>query len=687
MDDGDKPMEGEEPTEPSSPGDEATTHVMQVDVLGCIRGTQVPLKAGFLPVFEAVVNSVHATQDRFGDEVADKGRVTVHVHRVQQASTPTPGRPATMGITGFTIIDNGVGFTDDNLTSFETAYSTAKLQRGGKGMGRFSWLVVCDHAVIESVFERGDGDRTLRRFEFKATARGIEAFEEKAAGDNDLSTTIRLVGVQRKYLEALRKTTEFIVERLFEQCFGYLVVGRCPRITVVDEFLDGTQRVELNDKLSEHSIGDELEFTIGEHAFCARHVQLEARGDRHHEAHLCGNNRVVESFNLAHVSDLSSSPIGIDGASVVHHVFVSGDVLDQSVDATRTRLDLEEDASLFASAGIVDMKTLRAAIGAHVNEQLEDVLSAAQQENFEKIAQHIRSVKPEYRGLLRHKEAQLKRVEWTDNEQQMDERLYRVQQEWEAEVRAAQRAVEDQLNNEAADPDEVAEELSRVIQEVNEAGQTNLVRYVANRRAVLTFLTRLLARNAIEDHVHRVVFPTKRTSDEVDFDDHNLWLVDDTLAFYDFIASDVPLTSIGPAPSGGLRRPDVLAFKTGDMPYQHVALIEFKRPDRDDDNPVQQLLEYAILLREGGAKNADNVTMPGIPIHVRIDAYAVATLTQPLLDRVRRGPCNMVQAESPARWIGKSDRENLTLELLDFSLFVERARQRNHAFFVKLGLN
>ena len=130
----------------------------------------------------------------------------------------------------------------------------------------------------------------------------------------------------------------------------------------------------------------------------------------------------------------------------------------------------------------------------------------------------------------------------------------------------------------------------------------------------------------------------------------------------------------------------MLAFKTGDAPFHHVALVEFKKPERDDENPVQQLVDYAVLLREGGAKDRSGRTLSGIPKGVRIDGYAIATLTPRLESKLRTGPGNMQKAEGDWRWYGGVPAENLSIEVLDFQAFVTRAEQRNRAFFTKLGL-
>ena len=111
-----------------------------MDLQGRLRNTKVAAQDAFLPVFEAIVNSIHSIQDRFGlEDAAEKGCIQVHVHRVQQHQRPgMAGRPPVEPVTSFTVVDNGVGFTDPNLKSFETADSTAKIERGGKGIGRLT---------------------------------------------------------------------------------------------------------------------------------------------------------------------------------------------------------------------------------------------------------------------------------------------------------------------------------------------------------------------------------------------------------------------------------------------------------------------------------------------------------------------------------------------------------------------
>ena len=283
-----------------------------MDLQGRLRNTKVAAQAAFLPVFEAIVNSIHSIEDRFGREHAAKqGHIQVHVYRVQQHQLlGMSGRPPVEPVKSFTVVDNGVGFTDPNLKSFETADSTAKSARGGKGIGRLTWLIVFDKAEIESQF-RGDEDRLRRRsFTFSPTETGISDFSDEALeSEETIETQVRLLGVQKLYKEPLRKGLEVIAERVFEHCFNYFVVGKCPRVTVIEHRADGISELVVNELTQGLAISQMEQLKVGEHDLVLRHVQQRHVSGKKHLGHLLANDRVVSSFPLADVSDLGADPI------------------------------------------------------------------------------------------------------------------------------------------------------------------------------------------------------------------------------------------------------------------------------------------------------------------------------------------------------------------------------------------
>ena len=86
---------------------------------GRLRNTSLPASSGMLPLFEAVANSIHAIED--ANLSPDEGSITVQIVRDGQLKLDfDKGRkrsgPEAKGyIIGFTITDNGIGFTDGFL--------------------------------------------------------------------------------------------------------------------------------------------------------------------------------------------------------------------------------------------------------------------------------------------------------------------------------------------------------------------------------------------------------------------------------------------------------------------------------------------------------------------------------------------------------------------------------------------
>lgn len=119
------------------------------------------------PIIEAVCNSV----DAIGTNRID-GYVKIIVKR--DCQTTTDGQSDTNGnIVAIDIIDNGVGFTDENAESFDTFRSGYKMQQGGKGFGRFMYLKYFRSVSIDSVFEE-NGQLKRREFTFGHKSEIIE---------------------------------------------------------------------------------------------------------------------------------------------------------------------------------------------------------------------------------------------------------------------------------------------------------------------------------------------------------------------------------------------------------------------------------------------------------------------------------------------------------------------------------
>ena len=136
------------------------------------------------------------------------------------------------------------------------------------------------------------------------------------------------------------------------------------------------------------------------------------------------------------------------------------------------------------------------------------------------------------------------------------------------------------------------------------------------RRCVLDLFGRALelgpdGKYRSEGEVHDIIFPRRTDSDQIDFDDHNLWMLDERLNFASYVISDKSpeATSLDRTDVMIFNRPVV--FRGENEPSNPVTIFEFKKPQRDDfvnpsskEDPVQQIVRYVNQIREGQLRNS-----------------------------------------------------------------------------------
>lgn len=102
--------------------------------------------AAMQPLFEAISNSIHSTQAKFGDAVQAQGRVivTIETNRKKEGVWAT-------------VDDNGIGLDERNWEAFTTTDTDNKLSIGGKGVGRLLWLDCFERTSVSSVYRGPNG--------------------------------------------------------------------------------------------------------------------------------------------------------------------------------------------------------------------------------------------------------------------------------------------------------------------------------------------------------------------------------------------------------------------------------------------------------------------------------------------------------------------------------------------------
>ena len=270
---------------------------METNLQGRLRNLTLPKKSGLIPLFEAVVNSIHAIEDRFLEvkEISKNGRIDIYINR--EAQLPildlSPGRKPERSIVGFEIADNGIGFDEKNWDSFNRLDFTYKTERGCRGVGRLTWLKAFGDVKITSTFN-ANGDRLSREFAFSRDQEVGGGKPTDAPAAQPLGSKVSLRGFRKSYAGAVEKTAEAIATRLLEHTLWYFVrTAGVPRIIIHDEQLD--EPIELNDLFDKHMLAESShkEFQIKGVQFDITHVKFRLRQDRKHVLSYCAGQRLV----------------------------------------------------------------------------------------------------------------------------------------------------------------------------------------------------------------------------------------------------------------------------------------------------------------------------------------------------------------------------------------------------------
>lgn len=656
---------------------------METDVKGKINEKKLAYNNTLLPLFEAIVNSIQAIEE---DSATKPGLIEIDLTRSKQKGAALfDGTEALPDILDFTVRDNGVGFNKDNYESFNYAHSTYK--KGGKGIGRFTWLRAFALAEIESRFKEND-QWHLRKFRFEPTKIGIEKHTlEPVNTNNERYTIVKLKGLKQEYRKWCNSKAEDIALKIIEHTFIYFLGDSCPRILLNDM---GTQIV-VNDLFQLFTKGqvDVENIKVKENDFKLTFVKLySSKVDN--KIHYCANNREVIFDKISiDIPELDNFLTDKDGNQFSIGIYVEGDFLDENVNEERTLIVFNKGEVGFPD--YITQEELRKAITNRLQEKFDEQINQLSETRFSKVKDFVGN-HPRYKQLIKYKPEQLKKIPSTLSEEKMEIEVFKIQQELELEVKKETNKVLKFIESEEdmATFDEKHKELYAKIIEV---GNSKLSEYVIHRKLVLDLFDKMLKKQATEKAVHSLIFPLQTLSDEIGFEDHNLWMLDEKLSYHKYLASDKKLKKVKVVESNSDDRPDILifnkpfAFANDDKPYGSIVIIEFKRPMRDDytdkENPIAQVNKYAREIIEGKAKDKDNREFD-FRANTPIYSYIICDLTTKLKGFAKDAGYKLLP--SGDGYFAFNDNYNMYIEIMSFDKVLQDSKERNRVLFEKLNL-
>jgi len=645
----------------------------------------------YTPIIEAIVNSIQSIVSK---EIGN-GKIEIILHRENtlQFENSIPD------IKTIEIRDNGLGFTQDNRDSFDTFYSEHKKDIGGKGFGRFMFVKYFQNVKIESVFKDKAGKLSSRKFRFGKEYEII--VDEKIDKTNAIDTYTNLIleGIKEGY--SFEKNIETIAKKILEKTLIFFINSsfKCPTIIVREH--DNSQSIILNDYLTgknEIQLCNSSEFTIPDtkndsnYTFTAKIFKIYFPGSQKSKISLTGHNREVTDTPLhKYVPEFEDDFYDEDEngtkKNYIIKTYILGEYLDKNVTIEREGFNFpKESTSIYYPFN-------QGEIEKHASIITKDAFGKDVQVRSEKkhqiIRDYINTSAPWHKSYL--KDLDISTIPYILKDENIELALQEVKFKKEQSTRAELKVL---LSSPDTDYDG---RMAEAISKISEIGKSDLAHYVYNRKNVLEALTQLLKRRddgkgELEKDVHNLIFPMGKNSENTDYHEHNLWLLDERLVFSEFIASDKKISK----KKGGLSEPDLVifdqkqSFRNGDNNFSNpLTIFEFKRPKREnytaEDDPILQIGKYVKDIRAGKYEMPEGLEKVKVNDNTPVYGYVVCDLTSRIKEFAEENH-SLIPSPDQEGYFGYHKGFRMYIEVISFKKLMNDATLRNKIFFKKLQL-
>ncbi len=618
-----------------------------------------------LPIYEAVSNAIYSAQMKWGADVAEKGKVQVDIRTTNFEAH---------------ISDNGAGLDDINFGHFLTPFTGFRLKKGGKGFGRFIAFKVFDDIAYASRYDGATG-RENRAFTFDINKEPqIDGSISSPPQVNfETGCVVRYRAPKEEFEKAIESLEgEEIVERTIRYFLPFFLSDEMPDLKILVDGASFDTRSHFSefftpeiDKTIDIDLGSETrEFKID-----ISRVKRE-RLFKEHMTLLFADGRIIGSGRKIAGkigNQFFESP---EGDKQIYIASVRGEFLDDRANTARTEIEAtkEEIDAIVDQVAKFILEKEKEFVERHRTSQSKSVANAL-----------IRN--PLLRSALRGKPISEyvanKPMSWKAEEFVSDLALQRLrdQNNWQKEFEAGLKA-----------PEKLVEMREKITEHLDEENKDALASYVAHRKSVIELTDAILGyqadgRMSPEDMLHDLVHPRYEDSETTKFYQHNLWLLDERLAFFTYCSSD--RTNHGGRRQQGDKVADLVLFedcsifREGDQGA--VVLIEFKKPGRNDykfgvakADPIQQVIDTAVKIRDEGRIISKSGRTIAVEKGTRVYAYLVADM-EPTLRSICENH-DMHDTWDNSGYYLYHSRKDMFVEVISYSKMLEDAKKRNAAF-------
>ncbi|MEM7545881.1 MAG: ATP-binding protein [Pseudomonadota bacterium] len=646
-----------------------------LDLASEIKRASLPAHVeGFLyPVFEAISNALHSIEDKFGEQAHENGRIKIFFDPDAQI---------------IRVEDNGEGFSRVNLNAFLTPFTGTKLRRNGKGFGRFISFKIFSRVFYASNTEFNETENRKATFEYLPLNEAdnlVEIDDAQLIPEHRFETGLTVAF--HKPLEDYKRyfnfssddeySEETLLVAIMDHFLLEFIQGKTPKSFICEI---GGAVFNLSEYFSESvNLKDESDIAFeidGKEAdFNLRFMQIDAEKSKRHSLYFYADNRAT--------SDLENIAKGLKDNSFEDD---EGRRYNYLVAVTSPYFKATQSRDRISNLGVKtehngNEKPLKDALAAEAKAHiltLEPSYTGSRRSTIRKNVEDLIALDP----MLRRGLGNMSIDEFVSERGITESREQLAQDLFVARLRS-------KFDFRKINSKMPFSELQKVVRDrIPADAKEALAIYVAYRNDVIKVLAEMLNRDeggavAKEDAVHELIYPRYHDSDEIDYSSHNLWLIDDDLAYAEYISSDR-------TPKGAKREKGSFAHDILVNNQNELLLVEMKRPQKEKfdteeearratDNPVQQLVSQIGEIRDfGGVTTTGNRKIEVSKEHM-IRGYIIADWNDDLERYLGDNDFIISNFGGPMAYRYYSTR-NMMIEVLAFDRLKDRAAKRNEVF-------
>ncbi len=634
---------------------------------------------GFLfPLYEAISNAFHAIEERWGDKLEVEGRLEIEFDALNQT---------------ISVSDNGSGFSDKNLSAFLTPLTGNKYERGGKGFGRFMAFKVFNKVHYSAALEGGRYE-SYKYDPFSYADNLIDIASPEGAGKHKFEhgITVQMGGPLAEFSnyfyfddEQLTKShqPEDIVSSILDHFLIEFIQKKVPK-----HFLLKIQGAEFNlfndfhEALSEGQ-GRTETLMIGEKEeyFTFNYFRVGVDQSKKHRLYFYADNRAASDLeNIS--SGLNTKPFVKKKGSQENRYFYLVAVSSEFFVSSQSRDRITNlHGKVYHDGKKKTIKDHLIALSKKHILETEGEYTVARRAEMKGHVDHLIAIDPLLRRGLTGGTSEdfVKKRTITETKEQLAQDLF---------VERFRQKFDFSKLDENAPIDKLVDVVRN---QIPEDAKEALAVYVAYRNNVIQLFRNMMDKKdgkvTTEDTVHQLIYPRYKDKEEVDYSAHNLWLLDDDLAYAEYISSD--RTTEGSGRAKGDFAHDLLINND-----RELMVVEMKRPQKsgykseteyseedeaNTDNPVDQLKKQIAGIRK--RKKIKTSAGREVPISDEgmVRGYVLADWNDNLQQYLKNEDFIISDFGGQMAYRYYSNL-NVMIEVLAFDRLVDRASNRNEAF-------